>query len=470
MSWRKILFWIHLGAGLVAGLVILVMSVTGALIAFEKALVAWAEGDNRRVLTNPSADPSPRLQVLWDRVTHDHGRPPVALTVHADPSLAVEVLMGRNEVMFWDPGTEDLRPSRAQSLRKAMATLTAWHRWLGLEGPYRSWGKSVTGACNLAFVLLILTGSILWWPALRNRRAWNLRLWFQRGLRGRSRDWNWHHVVGFWCGPVLLILSGSAIVISYAWASRWVEGIGSASSSSAPSPRAEAALRSAQGPVASRASAMSLDTLWEQVRAATPQWERITIRFGGGRPGGPLEGTSPARPRSERPQEHGSPAGGTSPASRNRSAAENHTPPSRATAPTDATAPAVTFAVRERGAWPLFAVTQMQVHPQTGEVLSVQRFGDLPPGRRLRMWLRYLHTGEAMGWPGQLAAMGASIGGAVLVWTGLALSWRRFIRPRGRRDVDESGDPSLKGEVPGSLSVQDTDKKTQRTASEIRED
>jgi uncharacterized iron-regulated membrane protein len=38
MKWlRRILFWLHLAAGVTAGLVILVMSVTGVILSFENA-------------------------------------------------------------------------------------------------------------------------------------------------------------------------------------------------------------------------------------------------------------------------------------------------------------------------------------------------------------------------------------------------------------------------------------------------
>ena len=47
-------------------------------------------------------------------------------------------------------------------------------------------------------------------------------------------------------------------------------------------------------------------------------------------------------------------------------------------------------------------------------------------GRRLRSWARWLHTGEAGGLPGQTVAAMASAGGALLVWTGLSMAWRRF--------------------------------------------
>jgi uncharacterized iron-regulated membrane protein len=41
--------------------------------------------------------------------------------------------------------------------------------------------------------------------------------------------------------------------------------------------------------------------------------------------------------------------------------------------------------------------------------------------------VRFGHTGELGGLPGQLAAGLACVGGAVLVWTGLALAFRRLI-------------------------------------------
>jgi uncharacterized iron-regulated membrane protein len=61
MKLRKIIFWLHLTAGVVAGTVILVMSVTGVLLAFERQIVAFAERDTRTV-TPPTSD-APRLSL-----------------------------------------------------------------------------------------------------------------------------------------------------------------------------------------------------------------------------------------------------------------------------------------------------------------------------------------------------------------------------------------------------------------------
>jgi len=436
--WRRWLFWTHVVAGVVAGVVILVMSLTGALIAFEKQLVAWAEGVNRRAEPLGEGTAPLPLQSLVERLRAEQGRLPLATTLHADPSLAVEVMVGRDELFYWDPYTGELRPVGARGTRSVLRALTSWHRWLGLEGERRSWGKAVTGACNLAFVLLILTGVVLWWPSGRGANKWRMRVWFRAGVRRRARDWHWHHVLGLWCGPVLLVLSGSAIVISYAWAAQWVQSLGSKEDAGTQVPPAGA--RPSEAAVSPAGRPAALDEVWARVRERVPDWQTATIRFGAGPRGRPrAEGTASGGGRttagadSER-SGRGAPSGTAGPGQPDRDPSGG-----RPEGPQSGGGPStLSFSVREKGAWPVFATVQIVADAQSGRILSVQRFSDQPLGRRLRAWLRFLHTGEAFGWPGQLIAMTASLGAVVLVWTGLALSWRRFF---GKRAPVPAGTP-----------------------------
>jgi uncharacterized iron-regulated membrane protein len=66
-------------------------------------------------------------------------------------------------------------------------------------------------------------------------------------------------------------------------------------------------------------------------------------------------------------------------------------------------------------------------------VLKREGFADLSAGRQLRSWTRFLHTGQALGWGGQFIAGLACLGGCFLVYTGFALSWRRFF---GKKKAD----------------------------------
>ena len=40
---RKAIFWIHLSCGVAAGLVVLMMSVTGVILTYERQILAWQD-------------------------------------------------------------------------------------------------------------------------------------------------------------------------------------------------------------------------------------------------------------------------------------------------------------------------------------------------------------------------------------------------------------------------------------------
>jgi uncharacterized iron-regulated membrane protein len=71
---------------------------------------------------------------------------------------------------------------------------------------------------------------------------------------------------------------------------------------------------------------------------------------------------------------------------------------------------------------------------RTATVVKWEPYAGYNLGRKIRSWVRPVHTGEAGGLIGQIIAALASIGATVLVWTGLSLAWRRFFgRQRQRR-------------------------------------
>jgi uncharacterized iron-regulated membrane protein len=72
---RKILFWLHLTAGALAGSVILPMCVTGAALGFEKQIVRWAERKQRYVALNRGAQRLPMETLLTQALPRESGQP-----------------------------------------------------------------------------------------------------------------------------------------------------------------------------------------------------------------------------------------------------------------------------------------------------------------------------------------------------------------------------------------------------------
>ena len=214
---HKIIFWSHLLAGVVAGLVIFIMSFTGVILMYESQITEYIERDARRVI--PSAD-GKRLSYdeLIARVRDvNSAARPAAIIVTSDPTASVAVNLGRENTVFVNPYTGQLLGGHSAT-HDFMHTVVDWHRWLGTDGEGRATARAITGACNLAFFWLAVTGVYLWWPRSWQWRGLKMSLLFNARLRGKARDWNWHNVIGFWSSTVLVVLTLTAAVMSYPWA------------------------------------------------------------------------------------------------------------------------------------------------------------------------------------------------------------------------------------------------------------
>ncbi|MGH9802768.1 MAG: PepSY domain-containing protein, partial [Blastocatellia bacterium] len=93
--------------------------------------------------------------------------------------------------------------------------------------------------------------------------------------------------------------------------------------------------------------------------------------------------------------------------------------------PANAEAPAVFTIDRGTGGEPQKRAT-LTLDRKTGEMVRWEPFASFTKGRQLRSILRFAHTGEVGGIVGQTLAGLVSLGACFMVWTGLALAWRRL--------------------------------------------
>jgi uncharacterized iron-regulated membrane protein len=367
-TFRSVLFWMHLAAGAVAGVVILIMSVTGAALTYEKQMLEWA--DSRSWTAPSSADALPLSpETLLARVAEARpGAAPISVTLRADRSAPATVTLDGNQALLADPFTGAVIGEPAPGLRAFFRTMTAWHRYLALEGTSRATGKAITGAANFVFLFIVLSGLYLWAPRIWSWVQFKNVLWFRSGLAPKAREFNWHNVIGIWSAVPLTIVVLGAMPISYPWASNLVYRV---VGDTPPTPPAAAA-RTDERRESPTYVTIGLDRSWSAAQSQTPSWRTMTTRLA----------TSPNAP--------------------------------------------VVIAVDEGYAGQPQKRTTFTITRATGVVVKAEDFQSLSAGRRLRSWLRFAHTGEIYGLTGQTVAGLASAGGAVLVFTGLTLAIRRL--------------------------------------------
>lgn len=393
---RTVLFWIHLTAGVVAGAIIAMLSVTGVLLSFEKQIAHWAD---MRQLPAISIAASSRLgadSLIAIALSSSGEKRATTFTLRSDPAEPVRVNLSAERAVFLHPVTGAVLGAGSPKTHAFFEFVEHWHRWMAGEGERRKLLKSVTGVANLMFLVLVLSGMVLWLPRTWTWIRVKSGLWFRKGLRGKARDFNWHNVLGIWSALPLIAIVTTGTVIGFPWASDLVYRV----VGEAPPPRTPPAPVSAS-PVQAGAQANGQTTA------------------------GQLAPSKAALPPAEYDTRYATMLAAALPLMPDWKTATLQLPKP------DAKVVTVTLD-RGTGGQPQHRAT-VQLDAASGALVKYQPFDSLSTGRRLRNVLRFTHTGEVLGLAGQTLAGLVSLATVVLVVTGITLAIRRAARAIERR-------------------------------------
>ena len=278
---RRVLFWAHLSCGVAAGILILVMSATGVLLTYERQMIAAQVQSNRGQLTQTAALDADQLATIALAAAPAGSQ--VSLVFDADPAMPVTATAGRESLLL-HPATGAVLPDAAAGMRAFFQTMKEWHRRLGSDS--RSLPANLMDLANLLFVFIIVSGIYLWLPAVwRWRTVRGLVLFKTHYVNGKTRDFNWHHVMSFWMLIPLFLVAVSGVVISYPWASNLVYAVygeaapqrGGGGGGGAPRESRESAALT-QSPQTGVSYAQLLTT----ARSQFASWQKITLPLAAG--------------------------------------------------------------------------------------------------------------------------------------------------------------------------------------------
>jgi uncharacterized iron-regulated membrane protein len=214
---RRVLFWMHLSAGVLISLLVIFFSVTGALLAYERQIVRAA--DKRSYQVDPSHQQTGLpLDASLAAATAALPAPVEMVTTHQDPHLPVELQTANRSVYFVDPYSGKVTGPESPRLRGFFAQVTALHRWFGLSSASHAAATAVKGAAALSLLFLVLSGAILWIPGFWTRNSLLTGIVPRLDSHVRARYFNWHKVTGFWIGLPLFIIVTTGVIMAYPWA------------------------------------------------------------------------------------------------------------------------------------------------------------------------------------------------------------------------------------------------------------
>jgi uncharacterized iron-regulated membrane protein len=191
---RRALFQIHLWSGLLIGLYIVLLSVTGSVLVYRLEL-------QRAVAApRPAFQPdAPRLTSEQLKVAAEQAHPGFVATfvgnrvTRRDPTITVRLEKEGEEARerLLNPYTgEDLGESFTEG-EAAILWVAQLHDELLMGYDGRWWN----GALSWVVTVLAVTGLVVWWPGVTR---WKRSLWVRREATWPRFCWDLHSAFGFW--------------------------------------------------------------------------------------------------------------------------------------------------------------------------------------------------------------------------------------------------------------------------------
>ncbi|MFT2090195.1 PepSY-associated TM helix domain-containing protein [Paraglaciecola sp. 2405UD69-4] len=373
MSIRKFFFWFHLIIGCSAALFIFLMSFTGVALTYERQVIQSAQKADFPEIHTDNANRLSLDKVAFIAKSYPAEKA-VTISFSNEPNAPFVIKEGRKTLAYLNPfnGAELTEPG--QGTREFMGKVRAFHRWLTLDGKFSETGRWVNGISNIIFFLLALTGLYLWLPAKFKRRAFKQKLILtKKHPNKQARNYQWHNTFGFYMAPVLIVVIFTAFFFSFKWPGKTLETLVSTDTKSFP--------KAITLPSKISLQPISTQELFLAASKANPNWN--TFSFSVAAKAQSLQIFDLDMGNGGEPQKKKS----------------------------------------------------VYLDTLSGELVAEKTFDDYSTYRKIRNYIRFLHTGEVYGLIGQTIAGVASLLACLLVYTGIMMSLRRWKNSRAKATV-----------------------------------
>ncbi|MDY3530047.1 PepSY-associated TM helix domain-containing protein [Riemerella anatipestifer] len=227
-TFKKIIGKLHLWLGLSVGIVVFIVSITGAVYVFKdeienllrKEVIHHNEKDIEHKTTLS-------LSVLEQRVNEQTKEPyPIHWAeIPLDKTKSYKFNYYEKNPKAWHYfdelvvyKTAYVNPFTGEVLKVydekySFFNIVKFIHWSFLLKS--DWGTYVVGVPVLIFILMLISGIILWWP--KNKNARKQRIWFQwKNIKSwRRKNYDLHSILGFYSSLVAFIIAVTGVFYSF---------------------------------------------------------------------------------------------------------------------------------------------------------------------------------------------------------------------------------------------------------------
>lgn len=215
---KKIFRQIHLWLSVPFGLIIALICFSGAMLVFENEVVELTRHELYYVKKVETVPLSVDRLLEEVELTLPDSVSVTGISIFPDPERTWQVNLSRphRASMYVDPYTGEIKGKYERPA--FFVTMFRLHRWLldsmrAEDGVF--WGKMIVGFSTLLFVVVLISGIVIWWP--RTRKALKNSLSISVGRSFRRFWYDLHVAGGMYALLFLLAMALTGLTWSFGW-------------------------------------------------------------------------------------------------------------------------------------------------------------------------------------------------------------------------------------------------------------
>lgn len=214
MTVKKAVLKIHLWLGLLSGLVILFLGITGCILAFQKEIESVTQ--SYRYVAAQQKEFLPPSQLTEIGAAQLPGKHLHAV-LYEGKKNAAQVIFYQFEpeqyyhIVYVNPYDGSVLKVKDMN-RDFFRQVIMGHYYLWLPPII---GQPIVASATLIFVIMMISGLVLWWP--KNKAAQKQRFSIKWDARWRRKNYDLHNVLGFYMTWVAIILAFTGLIWGFQW-------------------------------------------------------------------------------------------------------------------------------------------------------------------------------------------------------------------------------------------------------------
>lgn len=210
---KKFIGFAHLWLGLISGALVLFLGITGCILAFEEEIRNVTEP--YRFVKEQKA-PIVQTSVIAAAASKAMNKEIRAVQYPGPGKAVIAGFYNKKEyvIAFVNPYTAEVL--KVKNMKKDFFRVV-------LEGHFNLWlprkiGQPIVASATLVFVVMLISGIILWWP--RNKAAIKQRFRLRFNVSFKRLNYDMHNVLGFYASWIAIFIAITGLVWGFQWFSQ----------------------------------------------------------------------------------------------------------------------------------------------------------------------------------------------------------------------------------------------------------